>query len=183
MSRFQSPTPARGITRVSSSSTTAIVHIVYDTTTYAALPDQLELREIRKRVETPGFRVRDLVVMTTLLDPVASSHDAVLDLYQQRWHAELDLRSIKQFLQMDVLRCQQTLNEFRSGLLRANGERREELARINFEAIGRHRVGDRPNRCEPRAVKRRPKPHDLLTEPRAEARARLLERRDAEDTQ
>lgn len=194
-----------------------------DATTYAALPDQLELRQIRKRVETPGFRVQDLVVMTTLLDPAAASKDAVLDLYQQRWHAELDLRSIKQFLQMDVLRCQtpamlhkeiwahllaynlvrkvmaqaattvdltprqlsfqatvQTLNEFRSDLLRANGERREELARIIFEAIGRHRVGDRPDRCEPRAVKRRPKPHDLLTVPRAEARARLMERREAE---
>jgi len=27
---------------------------------------------------------------------------------------------------------------------------------------------------EPRAVKRRPKPHDLLTKPRAQARAELL---------
>jgi hypothetical protein len=35
-------------------------------------------------------------------------------------------------------------------------------------------VGHRPNRCEPRAVKRRPKPHPLLTKPRAEARAELL---------
>ena len=35
-------------------------------------------------------------------------------------------------------------------------------------------VGHRPGRVEPRAVKRRPKPHDLLTKPRAEARAELL---------
>jgi hypothetical protein len=35
-------------------------------------------------------------------------------------------------------------------------------------------VGNRPNRVEPRAVKRRPKPHDLLTKPRAQARAELL---------
>jgi hypothetical protein len=35
-------------------------------------------------------------------------------------------------------------------------------------------VGRRPNRVEPRAVKRRPKPHDYLTRPRAEARAALL---------
>jgi putative transposase len=34
-----------------------------------------------------------------------------------------------------------------------------------------HRVGHRPNRVEPRAVKRRPKPHALLTEPRDQARA------------
>lgn len=37
-----------------------------------------------------------------------------------------------------------------------------------------HRVGHRPNRVEPRAVKRRPKPHALLTKPRDEARAALL---------
>jgi hypothetical protein len=37
-----------------------------------------------------------------------------------------------------------------------------------------HRVGHRPNRVEPRAIKRRPKPHKLLTIPRAEARQQLL---------
>ncbi len=37
-----------------------------------------------------------------------------------------------------------------------------------------HRVGHRPNRVEPRAIKRRPKPHKLLTKPRSEARAELL---------
>ena len=35
-------------------------------------------------------------------------------------------------------------------------------------------VGDRPGRVEPRAIKRRPKPHDLLTKPRDQARAELL---------
>lgn len=35
-------------------------------------------------------------------------------------------------------------------------------------------VGKRPGRVEPRAVKRRPKPHDLLTKPRDQARAELL---------
>jgi hypothetical protein len=35
-------------------------------------------------------------------------------------------------------------------------------------------VGDRPGRTEPRAVKRRPKPHKLLNEPRERARAKLL---------
>jgi len=37
-----------------------------------------------------------------------------------------------------------------------------------------HRVGHRPDRVEPRAVKRRPKPHPLLTQPRDQARAKLL---------
>lgn len=38
-----------------------------------------------------------------------------------------------------------------------------------------HRVGHRPDRVEPRAAKRRPKPHRLLTKPRAEARAELID--------
>ena len=35
-------------------------------------------------------------------------------------------------------------------------------------------VGHRPNRVEPRAIKRRPKPHRLLKQPREEARAKLI---------
>ena len=42
-----------------------------------------------------------------------------------------------------------------------------------LRAIASHRVGNRPGRVEPRAVKRRPKPHKLLTVPRAEARAKI----------
>ncbi len=40
-------------------------------------------------------------------------------------------------------------------------------------SIAHHRVGDRPNRAEPRAIKRRPKSHKLLTKPRDVARAEL----------
>ena len=42
------------------------------------------------------------------------------------------------------------------------------------QALAEQRVGDRPDRAEPRAIKRRPKPHKLLTKPRKEARAELL---------
>ena len=48
------------------------------------------------------------------------------------------------------------------------------LAALQRNVIARTCVGDRPNRVEPRAIKRRPKPHKLLTKPRAEARAELL---------
>ena len=40
-----------------------------------------------------------------------------------------------------------------------------------------HVVGNRPGRVEPRAIKRRPKEHALLTKPRAEARAELMKRK------
>lgn len=49
------------------------------------------------------------------------------------------------------------------------------LMELHCQRLARHRVGHRPNRVEPRAVKRRPKPHDLLKKPRAEARAALLQ--------
>ena len=48
------------------------------------------------------------------------------------------------------------------------------LVAVHLKHLPAHRVGHRPNRVEPRAVKRRPKPHKLLTKPRAEARAELL---------
>lgn len=41
-------------------------------------------------------------------------------------------------------------------------------------ALALHRVGNRPDRVEPRAIKRRPKPHKLLTKPRKEAQAELI---------
>lgn len=40
-----------------------------------------------------------------------------------------------------------------------------------FVLIAQQRVGSRPGRIEPRAVKRRPKPFSLLTKPREDARA------------
>jgi hypothetical protein len=54
----------------------------------------------------------------------------------------------------------------------------EERARALIDAhlgdMAKNLIGDRPNRVEPRAVKRRPKPHPLLTKPRAQARAELI---------
>ena len=51
---------------------------------------------------------------------------------------------------------------------------RLQLIDVQLSAIATNVIGDRPDRIEPRAIKRRPKPHKLLTEPRAEARAKLI---------
>jgi putative transposase len=48
------------------------------------------------------------------------------------------------------------------------------LVDAHLANLAQHRIGDRPNRVEPRAIKRRPKEHRLLTKPRAQARAELL---------
>ncbi|MGB4707567.1 MAG: transposase, partial [Fuerstiella sp.] len=46
-----------------------------------------------------------IIVVTTLLDAEEISRDDLADLYFARWNAELDLRSLKQTMQMDILRC------------------------------------------------------------------------------
>jgi putative transposase len=48
------------------------------------------------------------------------------------------------------------------------------LVGVQLKDIAKHEVGNRPDRVEPRAVKRRPKEHALLMVPRWEARAQLL---------
>jgi hypothetical protein len=76
-----------------------------DRKTYDALPEFLLVRECRVRVEQPGFRVETLIVVTTLLEAHEFTKHDLATLYRVRWHAELDLRSLKETLQMRVLRC------------------------------------------------------------------------------
>jgi hypothetical protein len=76
-----------------------------DTQTYNTLPDSLTIRECRMQIGQTGFRVRIVVIATTLLDHVAYPPSELAELYRARWNAELDLKSLKQTMQMDVLRC------------------------------------------------------------------------------
>jgi putative transposase len=82
---------------------------------YATLADALVMREVRVGVEQKGFRTRELVVVTTLLDSRKYTAAEIAKLYRRRWQAELNLRSLKIVLQMDHLRCQEphrVRNEF-----------------------------------------------------------------------
>jgi hypothetical protein len=76
-----------------------------DRKTYDALPEFLVVRECRIRIERPGFRVRCLVIATTLLNADEDTKDDLAFAYRVRWNEELDLRSIKITMQMDLLRC------------------------------------------------------------------------------
>jgi hypothetical protein len=129
----------------------------------------------------------------------------------------LDIRSIKQTMRMDVLRClspamirkevwahllahnlvrgamaeaarrhdvaprllsfqgaRQVLEAFRGELSGATAEARGGLIAAALRAIAHHRVGDRPDRVEPRVVKRRPKAYPRMQVPRPIARSRLM---------
>jgi putative transposase len=90
---------------------------------YAALPELLLLREVRVRVQQRGFRSREVLVVTTLLDPGEYPAEALAQLYRRRWQAELNLRSLKCVLQMDQLRCKtphRVRNEFYMHLVAYN---------------------------------------------------------------
>ena len=45
---------------------------------------------------------------------------------------------------------------------------------VHLRHLAGNRVGNRPNRVEPRANKRRPKAQKFLTQPRSQARAALM---------
>jgi hypothetical protein len=76
-----------------------------DEATYAGIPEELTVRELRVKVDQPGFRVNELVLVTTLLEVESYPKQEIAQLFLQRWNIELDFRSIKDVLQMDVLRC------------------------------------------------------------------------------
>ena len=75
--------------------------------------------------------------------------------------------------QLSFLGTIQTLDAFRSVLMAATEADLPGLIRRILAAIATHRVGDRPNRWEPRKVKRRPKPYKRMMRPRAVERAEL----------
>ena len=56
-------------------------------------------------MQVRGFRVRRLVLATTLTDARRYPQAEMARLFRARWHVELDLRSIKATLHMDDLRC------------------------------------------------------------------------------
>lgn len=70
---------------------------------YAQLPPTLILRQIRFRLEQSGFRSREIVLITTLLDEEAYTAEDLMELYLRRWAVELSFRDIKTTLGMDIL--------------------------------------------------------------------------------
>jgi hypothetical protein len=69
------------------------------------LPDAIELRLVRYRIEIAGCRCQEVILVTTLLDAQHFSAAQLTQLYFRRWGVELHFRQIKIFLGMDGLRC------------------------------------------------------------------------------
>lgn len=73
--------------------------------TYETIPDMIEMREIRYNVVQPGFRSETITIATTLTDAEEYSKEDIAELYAFRWNSELDIRSIKQSLNLSHVRC------------------------------------------------------------------------------
>ena len=63
---------------------------------YKALPEYILIRE---------FAVKGMIFVTTLLDAKKYSKKELAKLYLERWKIELDIRSIKTQMGMEMLRC------------------------------------------------------------------------------
>ena len=68
-------------------------------------------------------------------------------------------------------RAMRSVEQFRSTLASADESELDLIYDTLLDAIASHVVGRRPGRSEPREVKRRPKPHKRMTEPRNHARS------------
>lgn len=165
---------------------------------YAALPASLAVRVVRYAVEVPGCRTRHVVVATTLLDPAEWPDARVAALYGERWPIETCFGHLKTTLRMDVLKCKTVdgvLKELAAYLIAYNLVRLVMLKAAHRLGVAAARVGfvdaaralaawmaglapvgppvvnpSRPDRHNPRVVRRRPKKHPRMTKPRAEYR-------------
>ena len=66
---------------------------------------QIEIRLVDVIVEQPGFRSKKYTVATTISDRIVYTREWIANVYRSRWIVELDIRSIKCSLGMDVIRA------------------------------------------------------------------------------
>jgi hypothetical protein len=167
---------------------------------FDALPESILVRELRYRIEVPGFRPSVITLVTTLLDAKTYPAQDLAELYKARWAVETCFAHLKTTMGMEKLHCKSVdgvmkelwmfalvYNLVRVVMLEA--ARRQGVApqRISFaDALRWLALAPpdaklpallvnplRPHRIEPRVVKRRPKSHKLMTQHRDILRKQL----------
>jgi hypothetical protein len=71
---------------------------------YRSYPKTLLMRQVTVDAHDKNNRVTQFKVVTTILDQSIDGKQ-IGDLFERRWQGEVDLRSIKTTMQMDILRC------------------------------------------------------------------------------
>ena len=168
---------------------------------FAALPASLIVRELRFRIERPGFRVPEITLVTTLTDAERYTKTALAQLYFERWRIETNFAHLKTTMGMDALHCRSVEGVLKEAtmfalvynlvrLLMCQAAQRQGVSveRISFSDALRALAHadldapfptlivnpERPNRREPRLMKRRPKQFHYLKEPRANYHAKYM---------
>jgi Transposase DDE domain len=159
------------------------------------------LRELRYGIGTPGFRTRQITLVTTLLESASSPVADLAEWSRQRWPIETALAHLKTTMQMDVLHGKTvpgvlkelTMFALVYNLVRLVMWHSATLQRISVERIsfldalrwlGAPHTGMplralivnpiRPHRVEPRVKTRRPKSFPLMVKPRQALRQQLV---------
>lgn len=162
---------------------------------YELLPSEIEVRELRYKIHRKGFRVKQVTLLTTLLDADVFPLDELANLYRRRWEIETNFGHIKTTMKMDVLKCKTVdgvlrelhvfaiiYNLVRQVMISAAHNQNVPVNQISFVDALRwlqtaqegDRLGElvvlpvRPLRYEPRVKKRRPKKYKLMNKPRKE---------------
>lgn len=185
---------------------------------YDQMPNEIKIRQFKFVINRPGFRSKTITLISTMLDPKYATSEELGWLYGLRWHAELNLRSLKILLNMKEIPCKtpemvrkeiyatclaynlirrlmgqvaleynrlptqisfkatvQTLEKYRPLWQYGSKTNAEEVFRFLLEAIARHKVANRPNRAEPRKVRRSQRSSfPTLNKPRAQARMEMI---------
>jgi hypothetical protein len=176
-----------------------------DDDTWSSLPAILRVRELRYLTPQRGYRTRVITLVTTLLDPEAYPASELAELYRTRWQIEVNFRHLKTTMGMEVLHCKHVdgvlkelymfaiaYNLVRLVMLEASRRQKVPLDRISFiDALRWLRDANadtlltelvvnpsRPNRIEPRVLKRRMKEYTLMTKPRRDLRKALERNKD-----
>lgn len=72
---------------------------------YTALPEKIEIRLVDIVIDQAGFRSKKYTVATTVLDNKTYTRRWIANVYRSRWLVELDIRSIKCSLDLDIVRA------------------------------------------------------------------------------
>lgn len=174
---------------------------------YDNFPEKISVRELEIVKKRKGYCDEKMVLVTSFLDNKIVAKDILNVLYSYRWFVELDLRSIKQTMNMGILKgktpemvrkeiwcCVLAYNLIRKTMAQAAiihnktprelsfthamnlikafrekiifSETNEFAYSVLLKRIVQIKVGNRPNRREPRVVKRRPKAFPRMQKPR-----------------
>jgi hypothetical protein len=171
---------------------------------FDALPDSLLVRETRYQVRQKGFRVREVLLVTTLLNPVEYPAEELAQKFRERWMIEGNFDHLKTTMGAAVLHCKTVegvtkelwvfalvYNLVRQVMLVAARRQEVDVGRISFidalRWLAWARLGEylcelvvnplREGRFDPRVIKRRMKEYDLMRKPRAVLKQEMIDKR------